>query len=377
VGIQVAFAFCLVMAGASFLFTLRNLLAVNTGFDARGVTVVSLSGKAQTDAASLALMHQLAERLSASAGIEGTALAPWPVFTGAGWDARVMLPGKGPSERQETFYNISPGFFATLRIPVVDGRSFDRQDDANREPVPTIVNRAFERRYFGRGQALGETFQAPQGHELKAHRVVGVVADATFGDLRKPPEPVVYLPIVGSNDFVVYVRSSMPAGSVARFAGRIAKDLGSDLHVTDLTTLNALVGDTILQEKLLAGLGAVFAVLGLALAAIGLFGLLNYSVLRRTKELGIRGALGAQQSELIGLVFRDLFGMVAGGLSVGLAGSLVLLLGLRSLLFGVRPIDPLVIGVAAGVFLSAAVIAGGIPALRAARVAPMVALRQE
>jgi ABC-type antimicrobial peptide transport system permease subunit len=132
-----------------------------------------------------------------------------------------------------------------------------------------------------------------------------------------------------------------------------------------------------LRERLLAGVGGVFASLGLVLAAIGLFGLLNYSVVRRTKEIGIRAALGARRKGLIFLVLKDLFGMVAGGLIVGLAGSIVLMAFSRSLLFGVRPADPLVMGSAATIFLVAALIAGGLPARRAAAIDPMVALRHE
>ena len=154
--------------------------------------------------------------------------------------------------------------------------------------------------------------------------------------------------------FTLYVRSTLDAGSVSKMVDREAQALGAGTRVRDAIPLEALVGSTILTEKLLAGIGGAFAFLGLVLAATGLFGLLNYSVTRRTREIGIRAALGARRLPLFGLVLKDLLGMMAGGMAAGLAGSLALMRLTRSLLFGVRPADPLVIGTAVAVFLAVA-----------------------
>ena len=158
---------------------------------------------------------------------------------------------------------------------------------------------------------------------------------------------------------------------------RETEAMGHGARIHDVTTLDTLIGNTLLREKLLASIGGAFALLGLLLAAIGLFGLLNYAVTRRTKEIGIRAALGARASSLVFLVLKDMCGMIAGGLAAGLACSLALLTTVRSLLFGIRTADPVVIATAAAVFLAAALIAGGLPASRAASVDPMVALRHE
>jgi ABC-type antimicrobial peptide transport system permease subunit len=158
---------------------------------------------------------------------------------------------------------------------------------------------------------------------------------------------------------------------------REAAELGAEMRVTDVTTLRVLVGSTIQKEKLLAAIGGAFAFLGIVLAAGGLFGLLNYSVTRRTKEFGIRAALGAQRRTLLGLVTKDELTAVAGGLVVGVAGSLVLLRICGSLLFGVEPADPAVMGTAIAVFVVAALIAAAFPAVRAAAIDPIVALRHE
>jgi len=246
--------------------------------------------------------------------------------------------------------------------------------DNDDEPVPTIVNRAFARQYFGDDYALGREFKRTDGVR---HQIVGLAANSHFGDLHKGPEPIAYMPMKPPRAFTLYVRSTMNAAVVAKMVEREAQALGSGLRVRDVTTLETLVGSTILKEKLLAGVGGAFAFLGLILAAIGLFGLLNYSVARRTKEIGIRAALGATRWSLHSLVLKDLIGMMAGGLAIGLIGSLALMRYARSLLFGIGPADPLVIVTAMAIFVVVAVVAGGLPARRAGAIDPMVALRYE
>ena len=372
VGVQVAFAFCLVTGGAGFLFSLRNLAAVDTGFDPKGVTVLTIGNTRQRER-QLLLMQQLQVRTAALSAVQGAATAWMPVFSGERRAQRVILPGRPPSEREETFYRVSPGYFATLRTPLLGGRDFTLRDNDN-EPVPTIVNRAFARRYFGSEAVLGREFRRDDG---VLHQIVGLAANSHFGDLRGGPEPVAYMPMKPPVAFTLYVRSTLDAGSVAKMVEREARALGLGMRVRDVTTLEALVGSTILKERLLAAIGGAFAFLGLLLAAIGLFGLVNYSVTRRTKEIGIRAALGAGRGPLYGLVLKDLIGMMAGGLAGGLAGSLVLMQLARSLLFGIQPADPQVIGTGVAIFLGAAAIAGGLPARRAAAIDPVAALRHE
>jgi predicted permease len=376
VGVQVAFAFCLVVAGAGFLFSLRNLFAVDTGFDPRGVAVLSVSNDMgpQQGALLSQRMQQLQSRIAALPNVQAAAIAWVAIFEGSHRTERVIVPGKTPSEREEIFYRISPGYFATLRIPLLDGRDLAFRDTDAVEPVPTIVNRAFARRYFGNEGALGKEFKRSDGVR---HQIVGVAANSYYGDLRNGPEPVAYFPMKPPRHFALYVRSTLPLGSVARLVERETKAIGPGTRVWEITTLEALVGSTLLRERLLAGIGGVFAFLGLLLAAIGLFGLLNYSVIRRTKEIGIRAALGARRGELVLLVGKDLLALVSGGLLTGLAGSLAVMTMLHSLLFGIRAADPLVLGAAMAVFLIAAFMAGGLPAMRAAAVDPMIALRQD
>ncbi|MBV9678723.1 MAG: ABC transporter permease, partial [Acidobacteriaceae bacterium] len=384
VAAQVACAFCLVMAGAAFLFSLYNLVNVDTGFDAHHVAVLSMTTDTnkQPEKRQRQLMDQLLERITRQPEVKSAAIAKWPIFGGGGMSNQILLPGKPPSEREEIFYLVSPKYFTTLRTPLLRGRDFQTQDDEFTQPIPAIVNRAFTRRYFDAINPLGQEFIRPDEKKPMHHIIVGEVANAYYGNLRNGPEPIIYVPLIyappdAPKSFALYVRSSLDLGSVSRLVSREARAIGSGMQIREMTALETLVGNTLLREKLLAGIGGVLAFLGLVMAAIGLFGLLNYSVARRTKEIGIRAALGAQKGEIISLVMKDLFILLGVGLAVGLASSLATMQLFRSLLFGIRPADPVVMATAAGIFLLAACIAGGLPARRAASVDPLVALRHE
>jgi predicted permease len=382
VGIQVAFSFILIIAGASFLFSLRNLFAVNPGFDPRNLSVIyvstTLSDMTQKPELNV-FLDEFQRRVQSLPGVEGAATSQWGLFDGRDSSTQVILPGKPPSEREEIFLGVSPGYFATLRTPLLAGREFEQRDRdyAAAGPRPAIVNQAFTRKYFGDENPIGKVFQTPDEKTLVNHQIIGVVANSRSGSLREDVRPISYSVVRGTSYFELYVRSPLDLGSVARMVEREAKLFGHGTGVRDVTTLETMIGNTLLREKLLAGIGGVFAFLGLLLAAIGLFGLLNYSVTRRTKEIGIRAALGARSPALVFLVLKDMLSMIAGGLVVGLAGSLALMRLVQSLLFGIRTADPLVVTTAAAVFIVAALIAGGLPASRAARIDPMAALRHE
>jgi predicted permease len=405
VGMQVAFAFTLVVAGASFLFSLRNLFAVDTGFNPHNVAVIYVSTELSdiTQKSELSVfLDELQRRVEALAGIQGAAISQGAMFDGSHGAAQVILPGKPLPDREEHSISVSPRYFTTMRIPLLAGRDFEQRDrdyhhtgppptvvdyapalkyfgneNPDSGPRPTIVNQALARRYFGGENPIGKIFQTPDDDKLRGHEIIGVVGNSAYGSLRDGPQPIMYGVVRGTSYVAIYIRSALDLGSVVQMVGREARAIGHGTRLREITTLDTLIGNTLLREKLLAGIGGVFAFLGLLLAAIGLFGLLNYSVTRRTKEIGIRAALGARPPALVFLVLKDLLSLIAAGLLTGLAGSLALMTAVRSLLFGIRPVDPLVIVTAAAVFLAAAFIAGGLPASRAAAIDPMVALRHE
>jgi putative ABC transport system permease protein len=322
-------------------------------------------------------MLQLQTRVASQADVQGAALAMWPIFEGGGWSTQVIVPGKGPSEQEEIFYRVSAGYFLTLRTPLLAGRDFQPADSEPRDPSPVIVNEAFARKYFGRPDVLGQEFSYPYGKARIREVIVGVASDAHYYDLRTPAYPIAYLPIQGDSDFTIYVRSPMKLGTLARIVEREARALGSGTHIGELTSLEALVGNTLLREKLLADIGGAFAFFGLLLASIGLFGLLSYSVGRRTREIGIRTTLGAQRMEIVSLVLRDIATLLGGGLITGLIAALAMLTLFRSLLFGIQKVDSTVIAAAIALFLTTAFVAAFLPARRAAAIDPMSALRQE
>ncbi len=390
VSIQVACAFCLVIVGAAFLFSLGKLLHVNPGFDARNVAVINFTaGERSSDLVADSQanpeletrrrnwMFQLQSRVSEQRGVQAAALAWWPIFQGSGQSEQISIPGKPPGDREEVLYRISPGYFSALRTPLLAGRDFNASDSRTRNPAPAIVNEAFARRYFDSVNVLGQQFDYRFMNTQVRNTIVGVAANARYYDLRNSPTPLVYLPAGGNVGFTLYVRSALPLGSVVHLADREARAIDPNIRIHEVTTLQTLVGNTLLREKLLANLGGAFAFFGLLLAAIGLFGLLSYSVGRRTREIGVRAALGAQRPQIVALVLKDVGALLSGGLIVGLTAALAILTALRSLLFGVRSADPLVIGTAITLFLLTALFAAGMPARRASSVDPVSALREE
>ena len=243
---------------------------------------------------------------------------------------------------------------------------------AGREFQPS--DRDYQSSGYGNENPLGKVFRTANN---ATHEIIGVVANAPYGSLREGPQPIIYFLVRGTDAVDLYIRSRLDLGSVVKMVEREAEGMGHGTLVYSATTLDTLIADTLLRERLLAGVGGTFALLGLLLAAIGLFGLLNYSVTRRTKEIGIRAALGARSFSLVVLVCGDLLVPIGGGLAAGLACSLALMSYVRPLLFGVHPVDPAVMITGAAVFLFVALLAGGLPAARAATVDPIAALRHE
>jgi ABC-type antimicrobial peptide transport system permease subunit len=259
----------------------------------------------------------------------------------------------------------------------VAGRDFEAADSQVREPAPAIVNESFARRYFNGINVLGREFSYLDRNSPVRRVIVGVAADSHYYDLRKSAEAIVYFPAEGNNSFTLYVRSPLQVGQIVQVVDRETREIGSSMRIRGVTTLETIVGNTLLREKLLAGVGGVFSFFGLLVAAIGLFGLLSYSVGRQTKELGIRAALGAQRIEIVSLVLKDVAGLMSGGVIIGLAGALAILTVFRSLLFEIGMVDPLVTGTAIGIFFVTSLLAASLPAHRAATVDPMLALREE
>jgi predicted permease len=384
VGLQVAFAFVLIVAGASFLFTLKNLFSIDTGFNPHNVAVISISVDLSDKTQQPELnqwMDDMQRRIESLPGVQGAALAiHYAMFEGSHNASQIILPGKALPDREEYSLSVSPRYFAAMHIPLLTGREFEQRDRdlQYKGPRPAVVNRAFARRYFEDENPIGKTFQTPdENNKMLDHEIIGVVGNAVYQSLREGMQPIFYGVERGNSFETFYIRSPLDLGSVVKMVERECEAIGHGTRIREVSTLDTLIGDTLLREKLLAGLGGAFAFLGLLLAAIGIFGLLNYSVTRRTKEIGIRAALGAHRPALAFLVLKDLLVLIGGGIAAGLACSLGLMTFVRALLFGIRPSDPLVTTVASAMFLIVTLIAGGVPAVRAAAIDPMIALRHD
>lgn len=372
VAVQMAFAFCLVIVASTFVVSVRNLFSVDTGFNADHVTVLTLRSELGLNQDALRATQVLQQQVDRLPDVEGAAVAWRAIFDGSPRRDTVVVPGKPPLGRQEIFYRVSSGYFATLRTPLLEGRDLTPGDTDAKEPVATVVNRAFARAYFGAGPVLGRVFQRADGVR---HVVVGLAGDSFYENLRGSAQPIAYFPMKPPRIFSMYVRSSRDAVTVMKLVQREASTVTPGIRIMDVTPLNTLIDGTLVTERLLSSLGSVLAAIGLTLAAIGSFGTVNYTVLQRTTEFGIRAALGASRRALIALVVRDIVRIGAVAIIIGFAAAVGSMTLARSQLFGVHIIEPTVVLTAVGIFLVSTTLAIGAPVLRAVTIDPMIALR--
>jgi putative ABC transport system permease protein len=324
-----------------------------------------------------AALVQVLDRLREVPGVQAVSSAEFNVL-GRPWTHNFRMPGTQHEWIEATVAPITPGFFETMQIPVLAGRGFAEREMNPANTTAIVVNETFANRYYGRAPAVGGVLETrfDEMDRRGAHEIIGVVSDARY-DLRKPPAPTVYIPLRLRNSGTVHVRV---AGDPAAIGSRLREEVhaASPLHrVTSVKTQAVIVGQTLVRERLLAVLSGFFALVGLMLAAVGLYGVLSYSVAQRTREIGIRLALGARQLGVIRTVVGDVGGATLVGAACGLAGGLYLSRFVEALLFEVTPMDFWSLALPLGALLLSAVAAAILPALRAARVDPVIALRCE
>jgi putative ABC transport system permease protein len=291
----------------------------------------------------------------------------------------VDAPG-GETMRDDDFQAISPGYFETLGIPLVRGRLFTSRDRAG-QPAVSVVNQAFVRRFLPlEGDPIGHGLRrSPQAPWIT---IVGVVNDIRRGGKTAPVNPQVYLSAaqielypVRLADFAV--RAGVDPQQLVIDIRKQVWEVDKDQPVTNVKTMEEIISASVAQRRFQMMLLLVFAAVALSLASIGIFGVLSHAVSQRTPELGIRMALGAGRRDILALVFRQAAALISAGIAIGVAGALALSRYVQSLLFGVQPQDWGAYSIAISVFLLVALLASAIPARRATRVDPMVALRYE
>ncbi|HKF47109.1 MAG TPA: ABC transporter permease [Terracidiphilus sp.] len=420
--VQVALSIVVLVGAGLLVRTLMNIEAVNPGFDTQNLLLfgVNPTMAGYKDEQMMQLYGQLQQRFAALPGVVAATYSDEPLLSGGYSGNEVHLDGTPPKSNVNTdVLTVGPDYFSTMRIPLLAGRAFNSADFSSTEqtdaimkaadealaksagspsprsssslamppsagtaaPIPVIINETFARRFFpkqnpvglhmGHGEADDPHFAPRPGY-----RIVGIASDTKYRDLKRAIRPNFYSPLVGSHAYFALRVAGDPALLVSSVRNLVA-NADSRLPVFDVYTQTEHIAQTHFQERLLSRLSSFFAVLATVLACIGLYGLLSYEVAMRTRELGIRMALGAQKRHLVKLVLRQGILLSLGGVILGMGGAFAVTRFMAKMLYNVRPSDPGTFATVSGLLLVVALAACGVPALRALRVNPLVALRSE
>ena len=379
---QLAISMILIVGATLFLRTLFNLYSVERGFETDGVLVLNVRGtRAYPAETGHAVQEAILNRLRSLPGVQSASATQVLPLGGGLWTRNVRVEGYAfrPDESDSVGFNvIAPAYFATLGTPLTSGREFDERDSAT-SPKVAIVNESFARYFFGEKPALGRRVTSLD----VTYEIVGVVRDAKYQNLRTPIIKTMYIPWMQREGdqpvrYSYLARASMgDPMALAPTIERLVRQVDPALRVRTTLTYSTLVDRSIVPERILAMLGGFFGGLGLIIAAIGLFGVLAFQVARRTNELAVRMALGASRQAVLGLVLRDVVVIVLAGVSIGTVVALMLTGLARRMLFGLTPTDASTFVIAAAILGFTAALAGLLPAQRASRVDPLVALRHE
>jgi predicted permease len=376
VAVQVCFSLAILFVAGLLLMSFGRLTSTDLGFAKDGVLLARVDPRdLQAPEMVRAAGIQLLERVRGLPGVTHASLSAWPLFSVGGWISLVRVPGHESDTFSPPHLPISPGFFNTMGIPLIEGRDFIPSDSAPVEPTAVIVNEAFARHYFSGTSPVGRGYDRTGQPPPVRQEIVGVVADARLSDPRSVPPPTVYVPLRGLG--TMQVRTAGDPLALTSLVEREVRATHPSLRVTAFSLQSTLVANTLLRERLLALLSAFFAAVGLLLAAVGLYGVLNYAVVRRTREIGIRIALGARSGVLVVAIVRDAALMTGIGIVVGLAGGLYLSRLVKGLLHEVQPTDVVSIAAPVGCLLLTACLAAVPAARRASRLNPVEALRSE
>ena len=331
-------------------------------------------------------------------GVRSVGLALYSTLEGNNWGECVRFEGRpepGPNDKCNSSWDrVNAKFFETVGQPVIRGRGFTDADTATTQLV-AVVNQAFVKKFFPKEDPMGRHFGVFDHKYASAFEIVGIVADAKYTNPRREVRPMYFRPLTqklrveptdanaimaeGMSLFInsITLNFSNPLQNVDSVVRRTLADIDPNLTIIDLHSLDQQVADNFTQERLIARLTMLFGLLALVLAAVGLYGITSYAVARRTSEIGLRMALGADRSKVVRMVMRGAFIQVGLGLAIGIPIALIGAQYMADELYGVRAWDPVSLGIAIVVLTVAAAVAGFLPARRAASIEPMQALRIE
>jgi len=389
VAMQIAVSLVLLVAAGLFVRSLTRLKDVDLGFDPNQVVLFGVSPPADQQPISIETRRQLygrmLERAKSVPGVDRASASFSGVLSSETWRNVIAIEGvASPDGRtRRTFANvITPAYFDVMRIAVLRGRGFTDDDRAQAARV-AIVNDAFARQFFGGvvpiGKRVGLCSSESCGPATSMMDIVGVVEDAKYSNLRQPAPPILYLPFAQVDQRLseIQVRTAGDVSAVASSLYRALADVDHRVAIVGMMTARDRVDVSLATPNMVARLSSLFGLLALALAAVGLSGLVTYMTTQRTQEIGIRMALGAGRREVRRLVLGNTFRPVALGAAVGIPAALALARLLSGLLYQVEPFDPVVLSLSLGILAAAALVAGYLPAHRAVRVDPIEALRVE
>jgi predicted permease len=387
---QVALS-ALLLVGAGLLGgTLQHLRRANKGFDEAQLLVLETNFRVASPGLRRArvpdgpgrqeatvLYDDVLSRVAALPGVNGASLSVHGLLSGSGWLHDLWLPESSPSQRLRAvnINGVSPGYFQVVGMPLLRGRGFTAADQAQ-APRVAAVNETLARRLFGGADPLGRRLRDGDGGEIE---VVGLVRDARVGGLHQQPPPMYFVPLAQQDHFAttLEVRTGADPAALAHAVRQAVQAAHPGLPVISLRTMSSQVEQALGGERLLATLSAVFALAALLLVCLGLYGVVSRWAARRTPEIGLRLALGQSPAGVRWLVMRQAFGLVLAGLGIGLPAAAAGGHLLRGLLFGLDPLDPRLLSLAAALLLLVTGAAAYLPARRASHIAPIRALRCE
>lgn len=384
VAVQVALSMLLLVGAGLFARTLVRLERTPLGFRSHNLLLfnVELPEKVYPNATSTRLLERLEERLAAVPGVEHATLSWLPLISGAAANGTFIPQGqqrKAQGNPSALRNDVGAHFFETFGIPLIAGRGFDASDTVTSRKV-AVVNETLARTYFPNVNPIGKTFETGGNHPLTI-QIVGVCGDAKYYRIRKGVEPTYYKPYWqndgGTHEATFAMATSVQGQALLPSLRDAMRQVDPNLPMLDVRTQDEQIAASLRQERIFATLSSGFGVLALALACVGIYGVMAYSVAQRTNEIGIRLALGAEPGEVRTMVLRESAWVTLAGIAAGAAGALACTRLVRSMLYGVTPDDPATIAAGIAVLLGVALAATWVPARRAASVQPMEALRHE